>query len=139
MEKGTYKGVTNTPKNTREKDADGDFIMDERGQISDADFKKRVISILESNDIPVNKHKTEIEMFKALPDTLPEFESMFLGENNTVKNKELLKRRILGLSSYFRSAQEELLPRYDSVTDFQVVKILYWKSRRTQLSRFEKT
>jgi len=27
------------------------------------------------------------------------------------------------LSSYFRSAQEELLPRYDSVTDFQVVKI----------------
>jgi len=38
-------------------------------------------------------------------------------------NKNLFKRRIMGLTSYFRSAQEELLPRYDKSLNFQVVKI----------------
>ena len=30
----------------------------------------------------------------------------------------LLKRRILGLTSYFRSAQEQLMPRFDKDTRF---------------------
>lgn len=125
FEKGLYKGVTGNPKKDKVTNEDGEenIVMNERGQISDADFKNRIIKILESNNITVNKHKTNVDMFKALPDTFEEFESTFLGENNTIKNAELFKKRILGLSSYFRSAQEELLPRYDPLTDFNVIKI----------------
>ena len=35
----------------------------------------------------------------------------------------LFKRRILGLTSYFRSAQEQLMPEYNKDTDFKVIKI----------------
>ena len=40
-----------------------------------------------------------------------------------IKNSNLFKRRIIGLTSYFRSAQEELLPAYDRSVDYFVVKI----------------
>ena len=42
-----------------------------------------------------------------------------------IKNADALKRRILGLSSYFKSAQENLLPKYDKIlgVDYHVVKI----------------
>ena len=40
-----------------------------------------------------------------------------------IKNSNLFKRRIVGLTSYFRSAQEELLPSFDRSTDYFVVKI----------------
>jgi hypothetical protein len=40
-----------------------------------------------------------------------------------IKNSNLFKRRIVGLTSYFRSAQEELLPSFDRSVDYFVVKI----------------
>jgi hypothetical protein len=40
-----------------------------------------------------------------------------------IKNSNLFKRRIVGLTSYFRSAQEELLPSFERSTDYFVVKI----------------
>ena len=40
-----------------------------------------------------------------------------------IKNSNLFKRRIVGLTSYFRSAQEELLPSFNRSTDYFVVKI----------------
>ena len=123
IEKGEYRGVTAATKKGKESDQDSEWVFDERGQLSDTDFKNRVVHILETNGLSVNNSKTDVEMFKALPDKLDEFEAMFLGENNTIKNADLFKKRILGLSSYFRSAQEELLPRYDPLTDFEVVKI----------------
>jgi hypothetical protein len=35
----------------------------------------------------------------------------------------MFSRRIIGLTSYFRSAQEKLLPKYDPKTDFELVEI----------------
>ena len=45
--------------------------------------------------------------------------------DKTVQNVDSLKRRILGLSSYFRSAQENLLPRYNKQLgiDYHIVRI----------------
>jgi hypothetical protein len=40
-----------------------------------------------------------------------------------MKNENLFKRRILGLTSYFRSAQEQLMPQFNKDTDFKVLKI----------------
>jgi hypothetical protein len=37
--------------------------------------------------------------------------------NTTIANPNVFKRRILGLTSYFRSAQESLLPRFEMKGD----------------------
>ena len=92
--------------------------------ISDADFEKRILDVLQKNDIGVNKHAIKIKMYKALPDKLDEFKNMFIQSNTgNVENVELFKRRIIGLTSYFRSAQEGLLPRYNPLMDLHVVKV----------------
>ena len=95
----------------------------DRPPLTDIEFRDRVLSILEQGSIPVNRAKTTVKLFKSFPDDLDTFNQMFLGENDQVNNPELFKKRILGLTSYFRSAQEGLLPRYDPLTDYIVVKI----------------
>ena len=53
-----------------------------------------------------------------MPDTLEEFNNNFINrDTGNVVNIEKFKRRIMGLTSYFRSAQEDLLPRYDKNFD----------------------
>jgi hypothetical protein len=115
-----YQGVTNKKKESKGADTD----VKERGTISDADFERRVISILDNNKISVNTHGITIHYRKALPDKFDDFVEMFINsDNGNTKNIELFKRRIIGLTSYFRSAQESLMPRYDKLTDFKVIKI----------------
>lgn len=118
----SYKGVTGEPKRVKNTDGEG-YSLNDRGQISDDDFKKRVLNMLENNGISVNKYKTTVELNKTLPDDLETFSQNFLGEGDQLTNENVFKTRILGLSSYFRSAQEELLPKYNPLTDFQVIKI----------------
>ena len=44
---------------------------------------------------------------------------MFINpQNGEMKEINLFKKRILGLTSYFRSASEALLPRYDGIPKF---------------------
>jgi hypothetical protein len=85
----------------------------------------RVKDILQRYDIAVNEH--HINTFTALPDSLEDFIAEFIQsqENNMYefKNPLKFKKRIVGLTSYFRSAQEELLPRYDKATDFNIVRV----------------
>ena len=117
-----YHGVTNKPITIKEQ---GDKThLQERGTISDMDFEKRIVSILESNKIGVNTSGIQIKLNKALPDKFDDFAELFLNtENGNTKNMDLFKRRIIGLASYFRSAQESLMPRYEKLVDFHVIKI----------------
>jgi hypothetical protein len=86
--------------------------LDETGNVSDLQFKKEIIKILNENGIEVYDKKIKIDNFTALPDNSKEFLSLFVdNENITLKNEDLFKRRILGLTSYFRSTQETLLPK----------------------------
>jgi hypothetical protein len=65
----------------------------------------------------------EVKHFQALPDRLEEFQTLFIdGNTNNIKNANLLKRRILGLTSYFRSSQEGLMPEYSRDLNFHIVK-----------------
>ena len=120
-EKQKYKGVR----------------IGERGEIDDKQFIELVIKILADNNIGVkyttNKndltgrkeknYEIAFESYKALPDSLDDFKTYFIDERNELINPILLKRRILGLTSYFRSAQENLMPKYDKSTDFRVIRI----------------
>lgn len=105
--KGVYEGV----------------VVGERGDIDDDQFLRIVVAELLKNDIEVAKG-VRVREFKALPETLNDFKAYFIEEDGfTVKNINLLKRRIMGLASYFRSAQEQLLPTYNKSIDFHVIKV----------------
>jgi hypothetical protein len=108
---GVYKGVSN-------------FKVGKRGEISDADFIKLVTSILNKNEIDVVTSNIKVENFKALPDTLDSFKNYFINPtNNDLTNENLFKRRILGLTSHFRSATEKLMPEFNKDVDLRVLKI----------------
>ena len=93
--------------------------------LGERQLPNRVKDILQRYDIAVNEH--HINTFTALPDSLEDFIAEFIQsqENNMYefKNPLKFKKRIVGLTSYFRSAQEELLPRYDKATDFNIVRV----------------
>jgi hypothetical protein len=112
-----YQGVTNTKK-------DGFELDDEF--ISDDDFERKIINILKRNDIEVVAQGIEIINKKALPDDLTTFMTRYINDSDKkLKNTDALKRRIVGLSSYFKSAQESLLPKYNKLlgVDYHIVRI----------------
>ena len=84
---------------------------------------KKITKLLKKNGIKINPSSTQVKEYKALPDTLDEFKAYFIDDKNEVKNMGLFKRRIIGLASYFRSAQESLMPKYNKSEDFHVVEI----------------
>ena len=88
-----------------------------QGNMPKEKFLAIIRSRLENADIDVLKI-TEDTPYKALPDTLDEFKAMFIDpKTSNLKNNNLFKRRILGLTSYFRSAQEELMPTFNIEED----------------------
>uniref|UniRef100_A0A6C0H9C5 DOD-type homing endonuclease domain-containing protein n=1 Tax=viral metagenome TaxID=1070528 RepID=A0A6C0H9C5_9ZZZZ len=120
---GSYRGVTNSKKETVDK-MTGKTIMVDRGAISDDEFKKNIIHLLGKNGIEVIGSGIVVHMYKALPDKFEDFINRFIEpETGTMKNVDLFKRRILGLTSYFKSASEQLLPRYEKAVDYHVIKI----------------
>ena len=95
--------------------------LDEKGNIDNETFKKQIIHILKDYDlIVVGPPKVEKE--KCLPDDEKIFRSTFLKETTNYSDKndtssdlqhiQTLRRRILGLTSYFRSPNEAVLPDF---------------------------
>ena len=101
-------------------------LENERHSQSDPQFLENIKTILQNASITIGGEVTT-ELFTALPDNLSEFNSEFIEstQNNVYnfKNPLKFKHRIMGLTSYFRSAQEELLPRYEKSTNFHVVNV----------------
>ena len=116
-----YQGVSNTP--TKKKDDQGRTFFKERRLITDDEFQNKIIKLLRDNQI--NATFEGIKYNLALPDKLDEFLSTFIEINKSgrMKNEMKFKKRIMGLTSYFRSAQEELLPRYDKKINKHIVEI----------------
>jgi Type III restriction enzyme, res subunit len=94
---------------------------DENGNISDAEFERRLVRILKENGIeaiPLFERGAKTKKLHKIETCLPEdpkiFNENFInGTAGELVHTDLLKRRILGLTSYFRSAQEELLPSFE--------------------------
>lgn len=105
------------------------ILFDKNTQISDAEFQKEIVSRLESDGFKVQPNDIEIKLYKALPDDSIEFLNLYIDSNqkaNTrakLKNENMLKRRIIGLTSYFKSPAERLMPAYDPNTNFHEVYI----------------
>ena len=120
--------------------------LNERGQISDEDFQKEVMSVLQKNAFKIIPGSIQVKNYKALPDDIDEFSKLFFqtGDNTQLTNLNLFKRRILGLTSYFRDIVE-LMPQYDETTDFHEIKIemsddqfaIYEKARQAERKQEE--
>jgi len=106
---GEYRGVT----------------LNERGEMSDTEFEKQMVRVLSRNQIEVAGGMRAIRSIKnkALPDDYETFKRYFLEDGGKVKNEMMFKRRILGLTSYYRSAQEQLMPEFVKDRDTKVVEI----------------
>ena len=115
-----YKGVTNEKKD----DKNDEVVQIDNSFISDEEFISGITKTLHKHDIKVTKVSATNK--KALPDDFELFSGHYIDTNtNTLKNADSLKRRIIGLSSFFKSAQESLLPRYDEMPgkDYHIVEI----------------
>jgi len=102
-----------------------DATSTENWVLSDAAFERAIIQKLRENGISVISASTNKQTpFTALPDKLDDFNGYFIDPATLeFKNRDLFIRRILGLTSYFRSAQEKLLPTYDSAANFHLVEV----------------
>lgn len=91
------------------------------GNTNDKNFLKLITKLLKDNGIKIVPKTLKLELNKALPDKLETFNDLFINDSNgELKNEDVFKRRIIGLTSYFKSAQESLMPKYDSETDLYV-------------------
>ena len=112
VHKSDYKGVANHKASTFNRNT------------SDSAFIENITRLLHDNNIIVNTRGTNVKVNVALPDTLTEFMVDFIDkQTGNIINIEKFKKRIIGLTSYFKSAQEKLLPKYDKNFDFHVLKI----------------
>lgn len=117
-----YGFVNTYKKNKDPEDSYTGVTLGEDGQISDADFEDTVKRVLKKHGADVIENATSIDNHTALPADKDAFINMFINpETGILKNVDLLQRRILGLTSYFKSAQEKLLPKYDKNQDFSIV------------------
>ena len=79
-------------------------------------FLKQILADLKENGVEV-ENDPKVSKQKCLPDEDKTFRQKFLD------NTDALKRRIVGLTSYFKGAPEELLPRFDKNRDLKVVRV----------------
>jgi hypothetical protein len=93
--------------------------ISEEGVVDDDTFIEKLKSVLARKNISIID--TKQVQYKALPDKIKSFKHYFL-PNDTFENENLLKRRIVGLTSYFRSAQEMLMPKYNEYENFHIIK-----------------
>jgi hypothetical protein len=113
--------------------------LDESGNISDTDFQQTVVRILKKHGMEVQINNIELIKYKALPDDADTFLNTFVNTDTGEADKmNLFQRRILGLTSYFRSAQEELLPRYVRTAQNDIFHIVKTEMSPHQFSIYEK-
>ena len=127
------------------KGGDGEFEkyngvkLDESGNMSDDDFVKEVKRILKKNKLEVIDGLIEVKHYKALPDDAETFLSMFVDiETGAMINENTFKKRILGLTSYFRSAQEKLLPSFVKNSENKNIHIVQVEMSEHQFSSYLK-
>lgn len=111
-------------KRSRKTSDYGGIVYNERGKIDDKTFKNNIVELLAKHSISIKPGTTKIINNKALPDKLKKFNAKFIDpETHKLKNKLLFKKRILGLTSYFRSASESLLPKFNEEKDIKVINV----------------
>tara|TARA_Y100001935_G_scaffold252660_2_gene257078 strand:- start:246 stop:3551 length:3306 start_codon:yes stop_codon:yes gene_type:complete len=115
--------VTQNPFNfVNTKENKNKVYFNDKIDSSSQKFISNIKDILKTENIEIN-NDILVNNYKCLPDNYDEFRSYFIDENNNMKNTNMLKMRILGLVSYFKSPQEKLMPKYDENLDFYIIDV----------------
>jgi len=77
-------------------------------ETSNKEFISNITEILKRNKIYVKNETTAT--YNCLPHCPETFNKKFIDNKNAMQNTQLYQKRVIGLTSYFRSAQENLLP-----------------------------
>jgi len=109
--------------NSRKKNSGGNKIyagvtINDIGERDDSVFRNSISKMLNNkkNNISIIDTQSKIVNHKVFPDSIEIFRNMFINpENGEMKEVNMFKKRILGLTSYFRSASESLLPKYNGI------------------------
>lgn len=131
-------GFVNHIKPNKSNDSYNGVILDETGNIDDKTFKDLIIDTLQKHDLQINKKSVKEHSFKAIPDDADIFNRTFINPDYTLKNKHLLQTRILGLTSYFKSAEEKLLPSFILTKEGSRFHIISTEMSDYQFSEYEK-
>jgi hypothetical protein len=117
----------------------GGVTLDESGNLTDEDFVKEIKRILNKNHLEVIESGSFYEQLKALPDDADNFKTMFIDpEQGAVINDNLFKKRIIGLTSYYKSASEQLLPAFVPAEDGSNIHIVPVEMSEYQFNMYEK-
>jgi hypothetical protein len=109
--------------NSKDREYNG-VRLDDRGNIDDDKFLRMIVLKLKDEGIETKLDSIKTTLNTALPDRLDDFQEMFIdSRDKSLKNDGVLKRRLVGLTSYFRSAQEQLMPKFDPLRDIEIVHI----------------
>jgi hypothetical protein len=112
-------------------------VFNPNSKMTDVDFVKRVKGVLNTNGI--TSVKDTIVVHKCLPDISETFMKEFIDtQKGDLKNENVFKRRILGLTSYFRSAQENLLPRYEMSESEKIYHLVLCEMSDFQIGVYDK-
>lgn len=112
--------------------------LDDAGNLTDDVFINKLQTILKKSDITI-RGSIELNKYKALPDDAEEFLNMFVNtDTGDIKESNLLQRRILGLTSYFRSAQEQLLPKFVKTPKGDTYHVIKCEMTQHQYGIYEK-
>jgi hypothetical protein len=112
--------------------------LDETGNISDEQFVNTIKRIFNNtHKLEITEGGSSVILNKALPDDSDTFFSMFIDGIQTT-NQNIFMKRILGLTSYFRSAQEQLLPRFIETDDGSIYHEVKVEMSDYQFSAYEK-
>uniref|UniRef100_A0A6C0LTI0 Helicase ATP-binding domain-containing protein n=1 Tax=viral metagenome TaxID=1070528 RepID=A0A6C0LTI0_9ZZZZ len=134
-----YNGESNPHKGGGEVfDKYNGVRLDDTGNISDEAFEDIVRGILEKNGLKI-VGEVDVKKYKALPDDADTFLKTFVNfDDNGITNMDLFQKRILGLTSYFRSAQEKLLPSFVKSEDGDIFHIVKCEMTPYQFGVYEK-
>ena len=106
--------------------------LDETGNMNDRVFVSKIRDILTKNGLEVTI-VPRVELHKCLPDQTDAFVQLFVDtDTGDIKNSDMFVRRILGLTSYFKSAQEGLLPSFVKTEEGEIYHIV-----RTDMSDYQ--
>jgi hypothetical protein len=129
---GSYKGINKDLKHTTYKNLKYSVEDDSKS------FINEVKKVLQKHKIKVNDIKNN-NNYKCLPDSLEEFNSKFIDNIFNIKNELLLKRRILGLTSFFENIDKSLMPEFDKENDIiiQHIKMSKYQFNQYNIIRAE--
>ena len=122
----TYEvSITQNPFGYVRSDTNKNKLAYSSDVLSSEQFIQKIKEALEAQSLKIAGNKINVNGYKALPDNFDDFKSLFISPNNSINNPSMFKMRIIGLTSYFRSAQEQLMPKYvhSNSNDFRIIKI----------------